>query len=67
MNLHDLKIKHKTSLFQLLQKCEEIFDGILVKYTGSDHELIEDAKPYPTKPFPISKFTNQHSKKKIID
>ena len=41
----------------LLQKYEEMFDGTLGKYTGSNYtiELKENAKPYHAKPFPFPK------------
>ena len=46
MYLNHLKDKHKKSLLELLQKYEKMFDGTLVKYTGSDYtiELKEDTK-----------------------
>ena len=57
MNLKYVKNKHKNPLLELLQKYEEMFDGTLGKYIGSDYtlELQDDAKPYNAKPFPISK------------
>ena len=52
VNLTYLKDKYKNSILQLLQKNEEMFDGTLVDYTGSNYtgfnytiELKEDAKP----------------------
>ena len=53
MNLNYLKVHHKNSLLELLQKYEKIFEETLGKHTGSDYmiELKEDAKPYHVKPF----------------
>ena len=47
VSLNYFKVKQKNSLLDLLQKYEEMFDGILVKCTGSDYtiELKGDAKP----------------------
>ena len=52
MNLNYSKDKHKNSWLDLLQKYEEMFDGNLGKYKGSDYiiEQKEDAKPYHAKP-----------------
>ena len=49
MNLNCLKDKHNNFLLELLQKYENMFDGTLGKYAGSDYtiELEEDAKPFP--------------------
>ena len=51
----NLNYKHKNSLLELLQKYEEMFDGTLGKYAGSNYtiELKEHARPYHAKPFPI--------------
>ena len=67
MNTNYLKDKHKNSLLELLQKYENIFDGTLGKYTGSNYaiELKEDAKPYHAKPFPIHKFQKHTLKKEV--
>ena len=37
MNLNFLKDENKYSLLQLLQKYEEMLDGTVGKYTGSNH------------------------------
>ena len=44
-------------ILKLLRKHEEMFDGTLGNYTGSEHKigLLEGAKPYHAKPFPIPK------------
>ena len=39
MNLNYLKEKQKTTLLELLQKYENMFDGTLGKYTGSNHSI----------------------------
>ena len=66
MNLNYSKEKHKNSLLELLQKCEEMFDGALGKYTGSDCaiELKVETKPYYAKPFPIPNINEPTLKKK---
>ena len=48
MSLNHLKVKHKNSLSELLQKYEKMFDETLSKYTGSNYtiKLQEDVKPY---------------------
>ena len=50
-----VKVKHKYFLLNLFQKHEEMFDGTLGKYKGSDYtiEVKENAKFYYSKPFPI--------------
>ena len=67
MNSNYLKEKHRNSLLELLQKYEKMFDGTLGKYTGSDYsiELMEDAKPYHAKPFPIPKIHELTLKKEV--
>ena len=49
MRWNYLNVKHETSLSELLQKYEEVFDGSLGKYTGFNYtiEYQEDAKPFP--------------------
>ena len=39
MNKNCLKDKHKSSLLELLQKYELMFDGTLGKYTGSIYTI----------------------------
>ena len=39
MNLNYIKDKHKDSLFESLQKYENMFDGTLGKYKGSDYTI----------------------------
>ena len=39
MSLDYSKAKHENSLLKLLQKYEEIFDGTLGKYAGSDYTI----------------------------
>ena len=54
----------KQSLIQkLLRKHEEMFDSTLACYIGSESkiELLEGAKPYHVKPFPISSNTRRNS------
>ena len=53
---------------EFLQKYKELFDGILGKYTGSDYiiELMEGAKPYHAKSFPISTINEPTLRKEII-
>ena len=48
--------RHIKSLLEIPQKYEEMFDGTLGKYTGSDYmiELEENAKHYHAKSFPIT-------------
>ena len=67
MNLNYLKDKHRNYLLELIQKCEKMFDETLRKYTGSDYtiELMEDAKPYHAKPFPIPKIHELTLKKEV--
>ena len=67
MNLSYLKVKHKYSLLELLQNYEEMFDGTLGKYTGSNYtiELKENVKPYHAKPFPIPKIHKPTLKKEL--
>ena len=36
MNFNYLKVNHKNSSLELLQKYKKMFDGTLEKYTGSD-------------------------------
>ena len=60
MNLYYLKDKYKHYLLQLLQKNEEILDGTLGNYKGSNNTIelkgdTNNTKPYHTKPFPIPK------------
>ena len=66
-NLNYLKEKHRNSLLELLSKYENLFDGKLGNYTGSDYsiELKEDAKPYHAKPFPIPKIHELTLKKEV--
>ena len=56
MNSNYLKVKHKISSLELLQKYEEMFDSTIGKYLGTDYsiESTENTKPYRAKPFPIS-------------
>ena len=67
MTLNYLKNIHKDSLLELLQKCEEMFDGTLGKYTGSDHtiDLKQNAKSYHAKPFPIPKIYESTLNKEV--
>ena len=53
MNLSYLKIKHKDSLFDLLQKHEKMCDGTSGIYTGSDGtiEMKGSVKTFRTKRF----------------
>ena len=69
MNLNYLKDKHRNSLLELLQKYKNMFDGTLGKYTGSDYtiELKEHANLIMQSLFLFQKFTNQLSRKKLID
>ena len=48
-------------ILKLLRKHEEMLDGILGNYTGSEYknELLQRAKPYHVKPFPISKIDEE--------
>ena len=39
MNLNYLMDKHQNSFLELLQKYEEMFDGTLGKYTGSNYTI----------------------------
>ena len=39
MSLNYLKVKHKNSLLELLQICEEMIDGTLGKYTDSNYTI----------------------------
>ena len=39
MNLNYLKVKHRNSLLELLQKYEKMLDRTLGKYTGSDYNI----------------------------
>ena len=66
MNINYLKDEHKNSLLELLQKYEDMLNGILGKYTGSDYtiELKEGAETYHAKPFPISQIHKQTFNKK---
>ena len=59
MNLNYLKDKHKNSLLELLQKYENMFDGTLGKYTGSDYTI--DL----SKAFSYSKYSKTNSQKKV--
>ena len=56
-NLKYLKNDKQSLILKLLRKHEEMFDGTLDNCTGTEHkiELLEGAKPYHAKPFPISK------------
>ena len=44
-------------LYRLLKKHENMFDGTLENYIGTEYkiELLEGAQPYHAKPFPIPK------------
>ena len=44
-------------IFRQFKKHENMFDGTLGNYTGTEYiiELLEAAQPYHTKPFPIPK------------
>ena len=54
-------------VLKLLRKHEEIFDGTLGNYTGSEYkiEFLEGSKPYHAKPFPIPKIHEETLKKEI--
>ena len=39
MSFNYLKVEDKDSILKLIEKCEEIFDGTLGKYIGSDHTI----------------------------
>ena len=63
-NLKDIttKLKYLNSdeqflIYRLLKKHESMFDGTLGNYTGTEYKikLLEGAKPYHAKPFPIPK------------
>ena len=49
--------KVKRPLLNFFQKYEQMFDGTLGKYTGSNYamKLEENITPYHAKPFPIPK------------
>ena len=59
---------NKNYLLELLQNHEEMFNGTLGKYPGSDYsrELKEDAKPYHAKPFPIPTIC-EPTLRKVVD
>ena len=67
-NLKYLNNNDKQSLiFKLFRKHEEMFDGTLYTYTGSEYkiELLDGAKQYHAKPFPISKIHKETIKTEV--
>ena len=54
-------------LLKLLRKYEDMFDGTLGNYTGSDYkiELQEGVKPYHAKPFPIPRIHEETLRKEV--
>ena len=70
--MNNLKYLHndkQSLILKLFRKRKEMFDGTLGKYTGSDYkiELLEGAKPYHAKPFPIPKIHEETLKTNVID
>ena len=63
-NLKYLSNDKQSFILNLLRKHEEMFDGILYNYTGSDYriEYKECSKPYYAKPFPIPKIHEETPK-----
>ena len=57
MSLNYLKVKHKNSLLELLQKYEKMFDGTLGKYPGSIYNIKGRSKALSRQVF--SQVTNQ--------
>ena len=73
-NLKDIttKLKYLNSdeqilIYRLLKKHESMFDGTLGNYTGTEYkiELLEGAKPYHAKPFPIPKVHEETLKNEV--
>ena len=54
-------------LFSFLKKYENMFDGTLGTYTGSDYkiELKDGIKPYHAKPFPIPRIHEETLRKEV--
>ena len=54
-------------LLKLLRKYEDMFDGTLGNYTGSEYkiELQEGVKPYHAKPFPIPRIHEETLRKEV--
>ena len=68
------KLKYLTSdeqllIYRLLKIHENMFDGTLDNYTGTQYkiELLEGAQPYHAKPFSIPKVHEQTLTHKLID
>ena len=65
MSLNDLKVKHKISLLELLQKYINMFDWTLYQYIGSTMKIQQNTKPYHDYLFPIPKIHKQTLKKQV--
>ena len=66
-NLKYLNNDKQSLMLKLLWKHEEMLDGILGDCTGSEYkiELLEGAKPYHAKPFPIPKIHEETLKTEV--
>ena len=54
-------------MLQVLREYEDMFDGTLGDYTGSEYkiELQDNVKPYHAKPFPIPRVHEETLKKEV--
>ena len=66
-NLKYLNNEKQSLILKLLRKHEETFDGTLGDYTGLEYkiELLEGARPYHAKPFPIPKIHKETLKTEV--
>ena len=68
--VHDLNYLNKSKqekLLSFLRKYEDMFDGTLGNYNGSDYkiELNDGVRPYHAKPFPIPRIHEETLKKEV--
>jgi len=66
-SLNYLAKSEQKLMLQVLRKYEDMFDGTLGDYTGSEYkiELQDNVKPYHAKPFPIPRVHEETLKKEV--
>ena len=62
-----INLDEQVLIYRLLQKHENMFDGILENYTGTEYKikLLEGAQPYHAQPFLIQKIHYQTLKTEV--
>ncbi len=66
-NCDHLNQEEKLELLNLLQRYEDLFDGTLGEWKGTDIklEMQHDAKPYHAKPFPVPQIHEATMRKEV--